>query len=93
MEKDNSIAIAVVSYITILGWAVALVLFVHEKNAFTRVHLRQALLLNIIGLLIPVVGWIILLIGGVYGIYLAVNERKEEIPLIGSIAQKLFGAI
>lgn len=69
-RKDNTLAW--VSYLTIIGWIIAIVLFVNEQreNTLVRYHLRQSLgifLLSVIYgictplfVFIPILGWIIL---------------------------------
>ena len=61
--------IAIVSYLTWIGWIIAFVLFNNSKSQFAAYHLRQSLALMILGILvyiiqimlifIPILGWAI----------------------------------
>ena len=93
--SDEGKTIAILSYITWIGWVIALILNMDKKNDFGKFHMRQSLLLWL-GLLlgfIPFIGWIwavfmiILLIIGFIG---AVNGEKKEVPLLGPLAQDWF---
>lgn len=92
-----------VSYITIIGWIVAIVL--GDKNdSLAKHHLNQSLVINIIGLLAAAVGWLLGLIpvirvlagivGGVLGvvflllaIYGAVFAFKGEAKTIPFVGE------
>lgn len=86
---------SIVSYITIIGWIIAYC--VGDKNG-AKVHLNQALILAIVGLLggaisaIPLVGWIIgpiiglvVLLFAILGIVYAAQDQDKELPIIGQI--------
>lgn len=75
-----------------------------KKNEFAKFHVKQGLLLlitsiavNIIGSIIPFLGWFIILPLGsvavlvlfVIGILNAVNGEKKPLPVIGQHADKL----
>ncbi len=70
MEDKKTIAI--VSYLTLIGWVVALVMHQNNKSSLGAFHLRQALglfltwiALWIVGLMlaiIPFIGWLIMVI-------------------------------
>lgn len=75
---DNGKTVALISYLTIIGWIVAYVMYTGQKTALGAFHLRQSIFLFIIGivlyianiifLFIPVLGWIInilLLLAGI----------------------------
>ena len=75
---DNGKTVALISYLTIIGWIVAYVMYAGQKTALGAFHLRQSIFLFIIGivlyianiifLFIPVLGWIInilLLLAGI----------------------------
>jgi uncharacterized membrane protein len=86
--------VAIVSYITLLGWLVAIVLYDKHKSAFTTFHLRQSLGLIITGALlalVPLIGWLINLIvflAWLYAIYHAIQGRMEKVPALGEFYQK-----
>ncbi|WP_445666597.1 DUF4870 domain-containing protein [Fodinibius sp. AD559] len=70
-SNNNSKLIAILSYITIIGWIIAFLIYKNnqEKPKLAGFHLRQSLGLMILGLLvgvvqsvlsgIPVIGWLI----------------------------------
>ena len=75
---DNGKTIALISYLTIVGWIVAYVMYSSQKTALAAFHLRQSIFLFILGIilyianmiffLIPVLGWImniVLLLAGI----------------------------
>jgi uncharacterized membrane protein len=79
---DNGKTVALLSYITIIGWVIAFVMNSSQKTALGAYHLRQTIFLFIIGLclyilqifllFIPFIGWIIsiLLIFGGIGLFI-----------------------
>lgn len=94
MNRKSNLA-AVIAYITWIGFFIALV--IGDKNDdFTRMHLNQALVLNIAGIaagviaIIPLVGTIA---GGIIeiavwvldimGIARAATWRMEPLPFVG----------
>jgi uncharacterized membrane protein len=96
--------IAILSYITIIGFIVAIVMHSSKKTKLASYHLRQMLGLVLTGLaagfigIIPVIGWLalpILWLGlfvlWVMGLIAAVNGQIKPIPLLGEQYQKWFG--
>ncbi|WP_423128426.1 hypothetical protein [Gaoshiqia sp. Z1-71] len=90
---------AIVAHITLIGWIIALILNNTEKDELTSFYLRQTLgiyLLGLVGTIIPairvIVGvvvfilWIISLIG-------AIQQKRNEIPVIGTYFQDWFRGI
>ncbi len=74
-----------------------------KKNNFAKFHFKQALVLlivsviiNIVGTIIPIIGWFIILpLGGLFtlvlwilGIINAIQGKEKELWLIGSFAKK-----
>jgi len=61
IEKGKTIAI--ISYITIIGWLIALIMYQQNKSKFAAHHLRQALGLFsaafVLGLAVSILGFII----------------------------------
>ena len=96
MAKDQSKLVAILSYITLIGWIIALIMNMSKKTELGSFHIRQALILvlaNIILWWIPVIGWllqVVVLIFWVMGLVYAIQGQKKEIPLIGSYAQQWF---
>lgn len=97
--------VAILSYITIIGFIVAVVLHGNKKTPLGTFHLRQALGLWITGIacwvvlmIIPVIGWIMIpfvMLGifvlAVIGFIGAASGQKKPIPLLGDKYQKWFG--
>jgi len=95
--------VAIVSYLTLIGFVVAVVLHSSKKTALGSYHLRQALGLMLaffaIGFVcvIPILGWIVgfvgyvaLLVFWVLGFMAAINGEMKPLPLIGEHFQKWF---
>jgi uncharacterized membrane protein len=66
---DNGKTVALLSYITIIGWIVAFVMNNNQKTALGSYHLRQTIMLFVTGLclyiiqlvllFVPFIGWLI----------------------------------
>jgi len=97
MNKDSYGAdkiVAVLGYITLLGWLVAIVLHDKHKSSFTTFHLRQSLGLIITGALlalVPLIGWLMniaVFLVWLYAIYHAIQGRQEKVPVLGDCYQE-----
>lgn len=90
---DKSRVLAVLSYMTIFGWLIALVLYGKDKNPYVRFHLRQSLGLFVSAMLltfVPLIGWLlvcVLIVAWCYGLYSAFTGHKFSIPMIGDFYQ------
>jgi len=86
--------VAVISYFTLIGWVVALVIYDKHQSSLASFHLRQSLGLFITGALlsfIPLIGWFLnfVVIGAwAYGLYAAVQGQECKVPLLGDIYQQ-----
>jgi len=95
-EDDQSKIVAIVSYITLIGWIIALILNQSKKTELGSFHIRQALLIYIIWFIlwwIPVVGWILNIVVFVFwvmGLVSAIQCEQNEVPIIGPLAQQWF---
>ncbi|HTJ00261.1 MAG TPA: DUF4870 domain-containing protein [Dongiaceae bacterium] len=100
-NEDRTIAI--VSYLTLLGFIVALVLHSNKKTQLGAYHLRQMLGFFITGLcmpilmFIPILGWIAFPIVGIclfvfwiMGLIAAINGQMKPMPVVGPLYQKWF---
>jgi uncharacterized membrane protein len=91
--------IAIVSYITFIGWIIALVLQSNQKTALGAFHLRQALGLYVTGMIlwwIPVIGWILNIVVFVFwfiGLINAIQGETKPVPIVGDIYQDIFKGI
>ena len=104
---DNGKTTAIVSYITFIGWLVAyFALYPNNKTQLASFHLRQSLLLNIVGAIIGLItrliwlGWAFstvlwlvslgLFVLAIIGIINAANNETRPLPLVGEQAQRMF---
>ncbi|WP_447640082.1 MULTISPECIES: DUF4870 domain-containing protein [Chitinophagaceae] len=82
VSPDNGKTVAIVSYLFWLGWIIAFILNNGNKTSLGAYHLRQSLMLWIVGTVlglasfilgfIPVIGWIISILIGIASIGLFV---------------------
>ncbi len=95
--NNNSRTVAIVSYITWIGWIVAF-LIRDKSDAFAAHHLNQALLINLLKIaggicaMIPHIGdtisgmvGVVALVFIIIGIYRAAHWRTDPLPIIGDI--------
>jgi len=88
--------IAVIAYITIIGLIIAFVMNNDKKDAFAAYHIKQSLGLACTGLalgaigMIPILGWIINILGifvllymWVMGLMNAFNGKESPVPFLG----------
>lgn len=86
--------VAILSYITLLGWFIAIVLHGAHKSTFATFHLRQSLGLIITGALlalIPLVGWLLngaVCLAWLYALYYVVQGQEKRVPLLGHFYQE-----
>ncbi|HLP07445.1 MAG TPA: DUF4870 domain-containing protein [Opitutaceae bacterium] len=96
--------VAIVAYLTLIGWIVALVLQQSKKSKLGAFHLRQALGLGLtlfVGgflAIIPILGWIaffVIWVGvvvfAIMGFISAINGQAKPVPVLGEKYQKWFG--
>ncbi|MFN7116619.1 MAG: DUF4870 domain-containing protein [Saprospiraceae bacterium] len=90
--------VAIVAYITLIGWIVALVLN-NPKSEFGSFHIRQALGIFLVGIvlsLIPVinlVAWIFAFVLWILGLISAVQGQQKTVPVVGEYFQRWFNAL
>jgi uncharacterized membrane protein len=95
-ENDQSKTVAIVSYITLIGWIIALIMNQSKKTDLGSFHIRQALLIYIVGIIlwwVPVVGWLLniaVFVFWIMGLVYAAQGQKKEVPVLGSLAQNWF---
>ena len=86
--------VAVISYFTLIGWVVAMVIYDKHQSSLASFHLRQSLGLIITGAilsLIPLVGWILnvgVLLAWVVGLYGEIRGQEYKVPLLGDLYQQ-----
>lgn len=103
IEEGKSTAI--ISYLTIIGTIIAVVLNIEKKNQFASFHIRQALGLWLTFFLLGyVVGsfdswlitlcfWIFFGVLFIFGFINALAGKQQTVPLVGEFYQKLFSSI
>ena len=92
MDKKTT---GIIAYLTWIGLVIA---FVAGDKEGAKFHLNQSLVivlaslaLSVVGI-IPVLGWIVSLVGGIFlfvcwiiGFVAAIKDEEKQIPLIGGI--------
>ncbi|MFC0604331.1 hypothetical protein [Winogradskyella pulchriflava] len=97
--------LGLVAYLTLFGTLIAFFMNQDKKNTFTSFHIRQALGLGLLYIMIAFVVssldsmmvsmsfWIFFSVLYLYGIYSAITGKANKIPLLGDIFQNLFKSI
>jgi len=96
--------VAIVSYLTLIGFLVAVIIHSNKKTKLGAYHLRQMLgfMLSwfavIILFIIPIIGWILIpvfyicmIVLWVMGLIAAINGQMKPMPVVGPMYQKWFG--
>ena len=104
-SKDGK-TVAIISYLTLIGLIVAIIMNNKEKTALGQFHIRQSIGISVtalaLGLLrfIPGIGGImmnivavILLIALILGLIAAFSGEKKALPFIGEKYQQWFNMI
>lgn len=102
-EAAEGKSTATIAYITIIGLIVAYIQNNEKKNAFAFFHIRQSFGLCITGLalgiiaMIPILGWIIYIIGifvliymWIMGLMNAINGKEKTVPFLGNKYEEWF---
>lgn len=92
--KTNS-SMHIIAYITIIGLIIAFISN-KDKDELTTYHIRQSLGIGLTSLalmvvgMIPILGWVISILGSLFVIYLwimglmnAINGKMQPVPLLG----------
>lgn len=95
-KDDNAKLVAILSYITLIGWIIALVLHMNGKTKLGGFHIRQSLIIMLAAIVlgwIPVIGWIfsiIVFIFWILGLIYAIQGKETLVPIIGTWGQDWF---
>lgn len=95
-QHSESKNIAIIAYITIVGLIIAYIMNNDKKDVFASYHIKQstglaltAIALGMIGL-IPILGWIINILGifvlfymWIMGMMNAINGKEIPVPILG----------
>ena len=104
-SSNNGKTVAIISYITLIGWIIAFIMNNNDKTEFGSYHLRQSLGIISISILLTIVNsfidismlaWIIqigLIVFWVLGFSAAVQGEKKPVPLLGIQFQEWFKGI
>jgi len=102
---DNGKNIAIIAYITLIGWIIALVMHNNNKTPLGAYHIRQMLGIMLLGLVLSllvnlldiyIVGLIVqigLLVLWILGLISAIQGEKKPVPLLGEQFQQWFAGI
>ncbi|MDA0176686.1 hypothetical protein C7H62_2535 [Mesoflavibacter sp. HG96] len=103
-QEENK-TLAVVSYLTIIGSVIAIIMNNEKKSQFIAFHNRQGLglclMYMIIGYFISqfdnwqisTAFWVGMGLLFFYGIISAINGKMQTVPLVGAFFQKIFSSI
>ena len=101
-ENNNGKTIAIVSYLTIIGTIIAIIMNIENKNKFASFHIRQALglILTFLALGYPIGyfdSWMVssafylfFFVLWIFGFLGALQGQMTLAPIVGSFFQKLF---
>lgn len=98
--------IAIISYLTVIGLIIAFIMNNDKKDPYGSYHIRQAVGLAVTGLvmgvigMIPILGWLIVIIGSfvllymwIMGLVNAINEKEKPVPLLGKKYEEWFRSL
>lgn len=104
-STDNGKTVAIIAYITLIGWIIALVMNNGNKTALGSFHVRQALGIMCVGVLLSIISmiidlgmlsWIInlaILVLWIIGLISAVQGEMKPVPVVGEKFQEWFKGI
>ena len=98
--------VAIISYLTLIGFIIALVINSSNKSSFASFHIRQMLglvatsfalsicnFVPILGQIVWIVGTIILFVLWIIGFMGALNNEEKVVPILGEKFQEWFKGI
>jgi uncharacterized membrane protein len=100
-SEDKTVAI--VAYITIIGFIAAIIIHSNKKTQLGAFHLRQMLGIILTGVaamvcaIVPILGWIVyivavlaLLVFWIMGLIAAIQGQTKPVPILGAKYQQWF---
>ncbi|MGO3182029.1 MAG: DUF4870 domain-containing protein [Aequorivita sp.] len=102
---DNGKTVGIIAYITLIGWIIALVMNNGNKTALGTFHVRQALGIMCVGVVLAIISgiiglgmisWIInlaILVLWILGLVSAVQGEMKPVPVVGEKFQEWFKGI
>ena len=91
--------IALISYLTIIGWILALLMHGNNPSKISAFHLRQTLgflLTWVLLTFIPLIGWLLAIpvfVLWAIGLYNAYEGEMTPVPFIGEFYQQSFSTL
>jgi len=88
--------IAIVSYITVIGLIIAVIMNQEKHNAWGKFHIKQALMITLASLVVGFIPFVKIILGvalfilWLIGLIYAIEGKKKAIPLLGKLAQDWF---
>lgn len=105
-DIESGKSTAIIAYITIIGLIIALVMNNDKKNPFAAYHIRQVVGLAVTGIalgiinVIPILGWMISILGSIVililwiiGLMNAINGKVKPLPILGDKYEEWFKSI
>lgn len=96
---DDGKTVALIAYLTLIGFIIAIVMHGSNKTSLGSFHLAQMMGLMLTGLvcaIIPILGWICsigVLVMWIMGLISAINGEEKPVFLLGNLYQKWFGGM
>ncbi len=102
---DNGKTIAIIAYITLIGWIIALVMHNNNKTALGAYHIRQMLGLMLFGVVLSILANFLdiyilsliiqigLIVLWILGLIAAIQGEQKPVPLVGEQFQQWFSGI
>lgn len=102
---DNGKTVAIIAYITLVGWIIALIMNNGNKTALGSFHIRQSLGIMCVGVILAFISgiigiWILstiinlsLLVFWLLGLISAVQGEMKPVPVLGEQFQEWFKGI
>lgn len=99
---DNRKTVAIIAYITLIGWIIALVMNNGNKTALGSFHVRQSLGIICVAVVLSIINgvigiWILsiivnlaLLVFWILGLISAVQGEMKPVPILGEQFQQWF---
>ncbi|WP_448565292.1 DUF4870 domain-containing protein [Thalassotalea ganghwensis] len=93
-QYDMAKVVAILSYVTVVGWLVAIFLYGRHHSPFARFHLKQSLGLIVTAAalsFIPLIGWLINFILALYWLFAlccAIRGQQYLVPIVGQYYQE-----
>lgn len=104
-NTDNGKTVAIIAYITLIGWIIALVMNNGNKTALGSFHVRQSLGIMCVGVVLAIISgflgiWILssiinlaVLVFWILGLVSAVQGEMKPVPVLGEQFQEWFKGV